>query len=682
MSTISVLGEIAALREQIEAADHAYYTLNAPIISDKEYDELFSKLLRLETEYPEYVRSDSPTQRISWEPIKEFKTFAHSVPMLSLSNTYSYQEVKDFHRRVIEGLGVEELEYYVELKFDGVALSINYENGKIQRALTRGDGNNGDDVTHNALTIRSIPTHINEFTFESIFNTSGFSNFEVRGEVLIYNDDFLQMNEKRQESGEKLYANPRNTAAGSLKLLDPKITAERKLRFFAYYLRVEGEQLTKNNENINILSELKFPVSQFSKVAKNIDEVFEFIDYWNQERYNLPFQIDGIVVKVNDIKQQDELGFIARSPRWAIAYKFEAETVVTQLKDITLQVGRTGAVTPVAELEPVFLAGSTISRATLHNYDYIQQLDIRIGDYVYIEKGGEVIPKITKVDLIQRKPENVPYQFPKYCPCGNHSELIRPEGEANFYCNHPECGWQIRRKIEHFASRNAMNIDGLGEKVVDLLVSLSYIKNIADVYDLSKHKDEIINLSGWGEKSYEKLIKGIDNSKNLPLQKLIYAIGIRFIGEGGSKILAKKYSSIEALSQATEEELRNVPEIGEKMAQSIVAFFSDPKEIEILDRLKSSGLNFSEKSDETQTKSNFLDGKTFVFTGELDGLTRTEAAKMVENLGGKESKSVSKKTSYLVLGDAPGSKYNKALELGVTILNKQQFIDLILSAGV
>lgn len=677
-TTSLILNRINELIEIIKKADYEYYTLNHPTLSDREYDLLFSELTKLENENPEYKFDYSPTQRISWDAIKEFQTVQHKTPMLSLSNTYSVAEVEDFIRRVNEGLDGENLEgnpieYYCELKFDGVALSIIYENGKLSRALTRGDGYNGDDITHNIRTIKSIPTHIDNDAIKSL----GISNFEVRGEVLMNNDDFIKINEKRAELGEKLYANPRNTTAGTLKLLDPKITAERKLRVFAYYLETEDKKLNKNSENIELLAKLKFPTSNHHTVAKNVDEIFEFINYWDKERYNLPFQIDGIVIKVNNLKQQEKLGFIARSPRWAIAYKFEAETVTTTLNEITLQVGRTGAVTPVAELEPVFLAGSTISRASLHNYDFIQELDIRIGDKVYIEKGGEVIPKVTKVDLDSRDPESKEYIFPMLCPCDKKSELIRIEGEANHYCNHAECEWQIRRKIEHFASRNAMNIDGLGEKVVEQFVQLGFIKNIADIYEISQYENQIKALDGWGEKSYDKLINGLEQSKKQPFQKILFALGIRFIGEGGSKILAKNFNNIDELINSKYEDLIKIHEIGEKMAESIVAFFADENEIKIINKLKTAGLTLAKAPEEIDNSVQFLAGQTFVFTGELTTITRNDAAKIVEKYGGRESKSVSKKTSFVVVGDSPGSKYTKALELGVRILNEQEFNKMI-----
>jgi len=668
-----IKNKIESIVNIILNADYEYYTLNFPTLSDREYDKYFTELKELENKYPEFVQVNSPTKRISWDPIKEFQTSPHKTPMLSLANTYSIEELEDFDKRVKDGIDGDSPEYYCELKFDGAALSLIYEEGVLIRALTRGDGYNGDDITHNVKTIKSVPV----FVDANVLSEVGINNFEVRGEVLMNNADFLEINEKRAENGEKLYANPRNTTAGTLKLLDPKITAERKLRFFSYLLQTEDKRLNKVSDNLNILEKLQFPISKNYTVSKNINEILDFINYWDKERYNLPFQIDGIVIKVNDIKHQDQLGFIARSPRWAVAYKFESETVSTKLNDITLQVGRTGAVTPVAELEPVFLAGSTIRRATLHNYDYINELDIRIGDSVYIEKGGEVIPKVTKVDLENRDPQNVKYVFPLICPCDKKSELIRPEGEVNYYCNHPECEWQIRRRIEHFASRNAMNIDGLGEKVVEQFVNLGLINNISDIYYIEKHKDQILNLDGWGEKSYEKLIKGLDNSKSNSFQKLIFALGIRFIGEGASKILAKNFQNIDEILSSNLEDFTKIHEIGNKMAESLISHFKIPSEIEIINQLKAAGLKFERDEEIDKVNSKLLEGKTFVFTGELVKLGRSEATKIVENYGGRESKSVSKKTSYVVVGGSPGSKYNKAVELGVSILDEEQFLEFI-----
>jgi DNA ligase (NAD+) len=461
-----------------------------------------------------------------------------------------------------------------------------------------------------------------------------------------------------------------------LKLLDPKLASERFLKFTAYYLTVENKQLDSLSENYKILKAMGFPESPYYKVCQSIDEIEEFINYWEKERFNLPFQIDGIVIKVNNIRQQESLGFIARSPKWAIAYKYEAEKVETKLNSISIQVGRTGVVTPVAELEPVFLAGSTISRATLHNLDYIHEMNIRVGDIVVIEKGGEVIPKVSSVNLEKRSENTVEYSFPEYCTCGGPLPIFRPEGEANYYCFNADCHWQVRRKIEHFASRNAMNIEGLGEKAVDELVSRSMLKNISDIYKLHEIKHELLKIERWGEKSVDNLLNGIEESKKQSFAKVLYSIGIRFIGEGGAKILARNFSNIDEIKNASFDQLKSIHEIGEKMAQSIIKFFSDEKEIMIIEELKKAGLKF--ENDESAPKNtNELQGTTFVFTGELKAFSRNKAAEMVEARGARESKSVSKKTTYVVAGENAGSKLAKAQELSVKILSEEEFLEMM-----
>ncbi|MCX6147544.1 MAG: NAD-dependent DNA ligase LigA [Candidatus Kapabacteria bacterium] len=657
------------LINKIREYDYEYYILANSLVSDKEYDLLFRELQDLENENPQLIQPNSPTQRVGGEAIKEFKTIKHNIPMLSLANTYSRDEIDDFDRKVKEGLEGEEYEYVIELKFDGIAISLHYENFEFVSAVTRGDGIQGDDITHNARTIKSIPLKVNK--------VDGVSNFEVRGEVYMLNSDFIKINEIREENNEKLYANPRNTTAGSLKLLNPKQLIDRKLQITTYFLTTDSKKLNTHSENLKSLSLMGFPVSPYFKLCKNIDEVFEFINHWNIKKNDLPFQIDGVVLKVNSLKQQDALGFIARSPRWAIAYKFEAETTQTKLNNITIQVGRTGVVTPVAELEPVFLAGSTISRATLHNIDYIRERDIRIGDTVIIEKGGEVIPKVNSVVLEKRLNDSKEFQFPIYCNCGSLSPLVRPEGEANYYCNATDCVWQIRRKIEHFASRNAMNIEGLGEKVVEDFVKLGFLNNISDIYKLSNLKDEILKLDKWGAKSVDNLLLGIENSKSQPFTKVLYAIGIRFIGEGGAKILTKNFKNIDKLMQANYSDLTLVREIGNKMALSLIDFFNDEKEIELINNLREANLIFTLSENELENSSDLFNGKTFVFTGELIKLNRKQAGDLVEKNGGKETKSVSKNTSYVVVGNSPGSKFEKAKQLGISILSEDEFLELI-----
>ena len=661
------------LRELIKKYDYAYYVEAESLISDREYDLLFDELIRIEKESPALITPDSPTQRVAGEPLKQFETVTHDTQMLSLANTYSKEELIDFHRRVKENLGREPNSYVAELKYDGVAISIKYKNGFLDIAATRGDGTRGDNITHNIKTIRSIPLQINPISYEGV----NLTDFEIRGEVFMFEKDFLKINEKRLESEEKPYANPRNLTAGTLKLLDPKETAARALQIACYYLLTQQIELKEHFENISMLKKMGFPVSPHSKLCQNIEEVFAFLDFWEKERHSLPFQIDGVVVKINSLKEQSQLGFVARSPRWAIAYKYEAEKAVTLLKDITLQIGRTGQVTPVAELEPVFLAGSTISRATLHNADFIAEKDIRIGDYVQIEKGGDVIPKVSSVILEKRTESQLPYKFPTHCSCDLNS--IRPEGEVNYYCNNPVCPWQVRRRIEHFSSRNAMNIGNLGEKVIESLLNLGYIKNIADIYELNRHSDELKKLERWGEKSVANLLDAIEESKKQPFNNVLYGLGIRFIGEVAAKTLARHFRNIDKLARATKEDLTAVFEIGEKMAESLLAFFADEKEIDIINRLKAFGLQFelAEREQNALNENQPLLGKIFVLTGELQSATRNEAKQMIEKKGGKVTGSISKNTSYVVVGSAPGSKYEKALKLGITCLNEEDFLEML-----
>ncbi len=555
-----IKNRVMKLREEIRKHDYAYYIEAQPIISDREYDNLFAELKELENKYPSLITPDSPTQRVGGEPLKEFCTITHSIPMLSLSNTYSRAEVEDFHRRVTEMLSNQEIEYVTELKYDGVAISLIYKNGYLDLGITRGDGYSGDDITQNIKTIKLLPLKINEV----LINGVKLTDFEVRGEVFMLEKDFLEINRQRSEVGEKLFANPRNTTAGTLKLFDNREVARRPLKIVCYYLYTDQIELKSHYENLFHLKNMGFPLSNQFKLCCNIDEVFDYIEYWEKYRYNLPFQIDGIVIKVNSIAQQKVLGSIARSPRWAIAYKYEAETDKTVIENISLQVGRTGAVTPVAELEPVFLAGSTVSRATLHNADFIIQKDIRIGDTVLVQKGGDVIPKIVSVVFEERSPDSVPFVFPEYCPCELKSKLRKPEGESAYYCEHPECPWQIRRRIEHFASRNAMNIEGLGEKVIEQLVEKGLIKNIADIYDLYKYRKDIIKLERWAEKSADNLFRAIENTKSQPFHRVLFALGIRYIGENSAKILARNFDSIDELMNANREELTSIYEIGEK----------------------------------------------------------------------------------------------------------------------
>ncbi|WP_140944749.1 NAD-dependent DNA ligase LigA [Candidatus Thermokryptus mobilis] len=662
-----IIERVEELRKQIREHDYRYYVLAEPIISDFEYDMLMRELIELERQYPELVTPDSPTQRVGGAPTKEFPTVTHPVPMLSLNNAFTIEEIREFDRRVAELLEGEKYRYVAELKFDGVAVRLKYENGILVLGATRGDGVQGDDITNNIKTIRSIPLRL-------MNPDEKFLNIEVRGEVYMNKVDFERLNEERERLGEKLFANPRNATAGTLKLQDPKLVAQRPLRFFAYYLMAEGVELESHYENLQILKRLGFPVCEHVKLCNNIDEVIEFWRYWEERRDDLPYEIDGVVVKVDSIRQQEVLGAIAKSPRWAIAFKFTPRQAQTKLLGITLQVGRVGTITPVAELQPVPLGGVIITRATLHNEDYIKEKDIRVGDTVIVERSGEVIPKIVGVVLEKRPPDAVPFVFPKNCPaCGGPIE--RPAGEANYYCENPECPAQVRARIEHFASRGAMDIEGLGEAIVDKLVTLGFLKNYADIYELHRHKAKLVRIEGFGEKSVQNLLNSIENSKKQPFHRVLYAIGIRYVGSEIAKLLADAFGSIDNLMNASVEQISSVYGIGPRIAESVYKFFHDERNLELIRRLKEAGLNFEVKPEEKAKKK--LAGKTFVFTGTLKNFTREEAKEKVEELGGKVSNSVSRKTDYVVVGENPGSKYDKARQLGVRIITEEEFLELI-----
>lgn len=657
----------------IRKYDDAYYNQATSLISDREYDMLFAELSALEKQFPQLQYADSPTQRIGGNPLSEFETFVHTKPMLSLSNTYSKEEVVDFNRRVSEILEESVFQYVCELKYDGVALSMHYLDGKLSVAATRGDGFRGDNITENVKTIRSLPLKVNPIEI----NGKLLKNFEVRGEVYMTEQEFLRINTEKEDLGEKTYANPRNLTAGTLKLLDSKTTAKRKLDIVCYYLDSDDVELNSHHNNIQILKRMGFPIGKEIKLCDELEDVYTFINEWEKKRRELEFQIDGIVIKIDSLKQQNELGMVARSPRWAIAYKYEAEKAQTRLNDIVLQVGRVGTVTPVAVLEPVLLAGSTISRATLHNADYIAKLDIRIGDTVIVEKGGDVIPKVSGFIKEARPNDAKPYIFPDICPCELKSPLHRPDGEAAYFCDNPNCPWQIRKRLEHFASRNAMDIEGFGEKVVELFVEKGFVKNIADIYNLKFLRTEIAKLDRWGQKSTDNLLDAIEKSKARPLANVIFALGIRFIGEGAAKILAKHFRSINKLATATRDELTNIRDIGNKMADSIILFFAENSNIEILDRLKAAGLTFEEDFDVFIQVEKKLNGLVFILTGELNSMTRRDAKEKIESLGGKVTSAVSKKTNFVIVGDNPGSKLDKAIELGVKIIDEAEFLKII-----
>ena len=664
----SIVKRIDRLRAQLREHDYRYYVLAQPAISDAEYDRLMRELLDLEAANPELVTPDSPSQRVGGQPTKEFPTVTHDVPMLSLSNTYSEEEVRDFDRRVRSILGDEPFRYICELKFDGVAVSLHYADGMFVRGATRGDGTQGDEITQNLKTIRSIPLRL-------MSRKKGLNEFEVRGEVYMKRDDFRKMNEERELAGEKTFINPRNSTAGTLKLQDPKIVAGRPLNFISYFLRTSGTGLSSHYGNLKILRDIGFPVSDHTRVSKDVEGVVAYWKEWESRRDSLPYDIDGVVVKVDDLRQQERLGTIAKSPRWAIAFKFAARQATTVLRDITLQVGRIGTITPVANLEPVFVGGSTVSRATLHNEDYIKDLDIRAGDTVVVEKGGDVIPKVSAVVKEKRRAGTKPFSMPAKCPeCG--SRISRPEGEASYYCENSECPAQIRARIEHFAYRGAMDIEGLGEAIVDQLVSLGFVNNVADLYELHKKQSQLVSLERWGEKSAENLLSAIEQSKERPFTRVLFALGIRHVGTSVAQLIVNEFRSMEALVEATFVELQGVQGVGPRIAESVRRFVEDKHNQKIVERLKKAGLQFEEKQRRPIKKSPFT-GRTVVLTGTLESLTRDQAKQKIEESGGHVASSVSNKTDFVVVGAEAGSKLEKAKKLGVQTLDEKQFLKLI-----
>lgn len=651
----------ANLVNQIHDHDYNYYNLADPKITDFEYDNLMKELIELETIYPKLITPDSPSQRVGGEPTKDFPTIKHSVPMLSLANAYSVDELIEFDNRIKKLLKNENYQYVCELKIDGVSLSIKFKNGILQNAATRGDGEFGDDVTANTKTIKSIPLKVRN-------NKSNIFNFEVRGEVYMGKNDFAEMNNERKIIGEKLFANPRNSTAGTLKLLDPKLVANRPLKIFLYSLTTEDNSLINHSESLKTLSDLGFVVNKNYRLCKTIDDVIKYCNEWTDKKSELGFEVDGVVIKINSFAQQKILGSVAKSPRWAIAFKFPAEKNFTKLNNITLQVGRLGTITPVAELEPVFLAGSTISRATLHNMDFITEKDIRIGDTVIIEKGGDVIPKVVSIDLEKRKLDSKKFNLKKNCPSCN-SKLLKSDDEVAFYCTNYNCPAQIRGRIEHFAHRGAMNIEGLGEAVVDLLVTNKLISNIADIFTLGK--ESISSLERMGEKSANNLLENIELCKKQPFVKVLFGLGIRFVGSGVAKLLADRFSNMKNISKSTEVELLAVNGIGPRIAKSVFDYCRDPFTVNLISKLEKYGLQFSQK---VVKNSNLkFSDKTFILTGTLETMTREEATKFIQSNGGKVTSSVSSKTDFVIVGVDAGSKLEKAIILGIQILNENDF---------
>ncbi len=662
---------IEELRDLIREYDYNYFVLNQPSISDYEYDQLFNELIRLEKENPQFISPDSPTQRVGSDLTKEFKPVTHKTPMLSLSNTYSENELYEFDRRVKEGLpNNEKVEYVCELKIDGLSISLKYLNGKLNVAATRGDGSVGEEVTNNVKTIRTVPLNIRKYSTAEL----KLNEFEVRGEVYMESEPFKKLNEDRELNGEKVFANPRNSAAGTLKLQDPQIVAKRPLQVFLYNFLSDSAEIKSQTENLNLLNDLGFRINKNFKLCKTIDEVIGYCREWEDKRDKLPYEIDGVVIKVNLLKQQKILGNIAKSPRWAVAYKFKAKQAVTKLHTITWQVGRTGTLTPVAELEPVFLAGSTISRATLHNLDEIKRKDIREKDTVIIEKGGDVIPKVVSVDLSKRSKDSRETKLPAKCPvCG--SKLFKPEDEVAVYCENNLCPAQVKGRISHFAARGAMDIEGLGDALINLFVDLGFLHDYADIYSLKEKREELIQIERLGEKSVDNLLSSIEASKQRPFDKVLFALGIRYVGSGAAKKLADHFESISALDKAGETEIEAIHEIGSSISQSVRRFFTDEHNKKIIERLKKAGLKF--EIEKKHKRSNTLEGKSFVLTGTLSTMSRDEAKEKVIENGGTVLSAVSKNTSYVVAGEKPGSKFDKAQKLNVLILSEEEFLKMI-----
>lgn len=663
--------QIEELRDSLREHDHNYYVLTRPTVSDYEYDQLLNRLIEYEKEYPDLITPDSPTQRVGSDLTKEFKSVPHKIPMLSLSNTYNEEELYDFDRRVQEALSAaEQIEYVCELKIDGLSVSLRYIDGKLAVAATRGDGTAGEDVTRNVKTIKSVPLVVRKIPS---FSFTG-KEIEARGEVYMEKKAFADLNEEREQNGEKIFANPRNSAAGTLKLQDPKQVAERPLQIFLYYIFAGGVELNSQYENLKLLCDLGFRVDGNFRLCKGIEEVIRFCDEWEKRRDDLPYEIDGVVIKVNSIRQQRILGTIAKSPRWAVAYKFKAKQALTILNKITWQVGRTGALTPVAVLEPVFLAGSTISRATLHNIDEIRRKDIREGDSVVIEKGGDVIPKVVSVDISKRGEGSHEAELPASCPvCG--SKLFRAEDEAAIYCNNNMCPAQVKGRIIHFASRGAMDIEGLGEALINLFVDLGFLKDYSDIYMLKGKRKDLIAIERLGEKSVDNLLTSIESSRRIPFDRVLFALGIRFVGSGAAKKLAEHFLDIDSLIRASREEIESIHEIGSSISTSVVMFFSNSGNRELIERLKLAGLSFSLRKKENRSAR--LTGKGFVLTGILSSMSRDEAKERIQDHGGKVLSSVSKNTDYVIAGENPGSKLDKAQHLGISILSEDEFLNLI-----
>jgi DNA ligase (NAD+) len=661
--------KIESLRDKIRHHESLYYVLDSPEISDAEFDKLMQQLKQLETEHPDLITSDSPTQRVGGKPREGFVKVPHSSPMLSLDNTYSEEELRAWERRVHELSGRSDVDYVCELKLDGMSLALIYENGKLVRGVTRGDGSVGEDVTLNVRTVRSIPLLI---PAEKLKKAGIPADFEVRGELLMPTASFKKINEEREREGLPTFANPRNFTAGTVRQLDSNITAQRRLDYFPYMLLRNGRTyFDRHSKTLGALDAAGFKVNQNRKLVSSMDEVWSFIQQWEAKRDSLPYEIDGIVVKVDRTPLQDELGFTGKAPRWAIAYKYAARAGITMLENVRWQVGRTGKLTPVAELVPVSIGGTMVRNATLHNMDEIERLGVKIGDWLQVERGGDVIPKVAKVvDDKDHSRGKDDIEVPDRCPvCG--TRVMRTEGEVDYRCVNANCPAKLLGTILHFASRGVMNIDGMGDALVTQLTDRGLVKNVADVYQLTK--ENLLSLERMGEKSAQNILDEIENSKRLPLDRVIYGLGIRFVGERTAEFLAEHFGSMEALEHASVEELQNVDEVGPRIAESIAEFFSIPANRKLVERLREAKLTLTGEKKQRGTK---LAGKTFVLTGTLPRLTRDEAKKMIEDAGGKVTGSVTRKTDYVVAGSDAGSKLDKARELGVAVIDEKQMEEL------
>ena len=643
----------------INKASYEYYTLDNPTITDQEYDSYMDELIRLETENPSLVRSDSPTVRIGGEVISDFKKVTHEIPMMSLDDIFNEDEVIAFDERVRKV--VSNPSYVCELKIDGLSVSLIYENGKLVRGATRGDGTTGEDITHNVKTIKNIPLSLPVDI-----------DIEVRGEIYMPISSFEKLNEDRRKKGEKEFANPRNAAAGSVRQLDSKIASERNLSTFLYHIPSPTNDIKTQEDALEFMKKLTFTVNSNIKKVDNIKEVLEYIDYWTIHRKELPYEIDGIVIKVNDLNDQRKLGYTARVPKWGIAYKFPAEEVLTKLLDIEFCVGRTGKITPRADLSPVRLQGSVVSSATLNNQDYIKEKDIRIGDTVSIRKAGDVIPEVVEVKFDRRDGSEIPFKMIENCPiCG--TRLVKKEEEVAYFCLNEECDARNIEGLIHYASRDAMNIEGFGERIVEDFYNMGYLKSISDFYKLYTHKESLMELEGFGEKSINNLIENIENSKNNSLERLIFGLGIKHVGKKTAKILSEYYKNMDNFINSNIEDLSSIPDIGDIIAQSIRDYFDNEKNINLINELKNNDVNMNYIGKEKNINELFLD-KTFVLTGTLEKMSRNEAKDLIESLGGKNTSSVSKKTDVVIVGQSPGSKYEEAIKLGINIWNEEEFI--------